>query len=73
MELLLPALLLLLLPVTKPPAGMFSFTGMSPAQVEAITRDHHVYLTKDGRISMAGVNTGNVKQLAAAIHAVTKQ
>lgn len=31
---------------------------------------HSVYATKDGRISVAGITTGNVKRLAAAIHAV---
>ncbi len=28
--------------------------------------------TRNGRISMAGVNSGNVERLAAAIHEVTK-
>ena len=31
---------------------------------------HSVYATKDGRISVAGITSGNVKRLAAAIHAV---
>ncbi|RUP33331.1 aspartate aminotransferase [Jimgerdemannia flammicorona] len=52
--------------------GMFCFSGLSPAQVEAIQNDWHVYLTKDGRISMAGISSGNVKYLAEAIHNVTK-
>jgi len=52
--------------------GMFCFTGLKPAQVEAITKDFSVYLTKDGRISVAGVSSGNVDYLAHAIHAVTK-
>lgn len=52
--------------------GMFCFTGMQPAQVERITKDFSVYLTKDGRISMAGVTSKNVEYLANAIHEVTK-
>merc|ERR1711962_1778183 len=32
--------------------------------------DHSVYLTKDGRISMAGVTSGNVGHLAKAMHDV---
>lgn len=32
---------------------------------------HSVYATKDGRISVAGITTGNVKRLAEAIHKVT--
>ncbi|CAG2106140.1 unnamed protein product [Medioppia subpectinata] len=52
--------------------GMFCFTGMDKDQVERITKDHSVYLTKDGRISMAGVTSGNVDYLAHAMHSVTK-
>lgn len=52
--------------------GMFCFTGMNTKQVEQITKDHSVYLTKDGRISMAGVTSKNVDYLAQSMHAVTK-
>lgn len=52
--------------------GMFCFTGMTPDQVAAITKDFSVYLTKDGRISMAGISSTNVGYLAEAMHAVTK-
>ncbi|KAK9799361.1 hypothetical protein WJX73_001924 [Symbiochloris irregularis] len=47
--------------------GMFSFTGLSPAQVENMTKKHHVYMTKDGRISMAGLNNAKTEYLAKAI------
>jgi aspartate aminotransferase len=52
--------------------GMFAYTGLKPAQVDKIKKDHHIYLTRDGRISMAGVNSNNVEHIATAIHAVTK-
>ncbi|CAL8243229.1 unnamed protein product [Lota lota] len=52
--------------------GMFCFTGLKPEQVERLTKEFSVYMTKDGRISMAGVTSGNVGYLAAGIHAVTK-
>ncbi|KAF2359213.1 Aminotransferase class I/classII [Trinorchestia longiramus] len=52
--------------------GMFCFTGMTPPQVEKLTKDFSVYLTKDGRISMAGVTSANVAYLAKGMHAVTK-
>ncbi|XP_055542365.1 aspartate aminotransferase, mitochondrial [Wyeomyia smithii] len=52
--------------------GMFCFTGMNQQQCERLTKDFSVYLTKDGRISMAGVTSKNVDYLAEAIHAVTK-
>jgi len=52
--------------------GMFCFTGMTPAQVEKLTKDHSVYLTKDGRIAIVGITTKNVEYLAHAMHIVTK-
>jgi aspartate aminotransferase, mitochondrial len=52
--------------------GMFCFTGMTAAQVEQLTSKYSVYLTKDGRISIAGVTSGNVGYLAHAMHQVTK-
>lgn len=52
--------------------GMFCFTGLKPDQVERLTKDFSIYLTKDGRISVAGVSSSNVDYLAKAIHDVTK-
>lgn len=40
-------------------------------QVEKLRADYHVYLTKDGRISMAGVTSGNVGYIAKGIADVT--
>ena len=51
--------------------GMFAYTGMTQSQVEAL-HAKSIYLTLNGRISMAGVNTNNVERLAQAIHDVTK-
>uniref|UniRef100_A0A8D1BMB0 Aspartate aminotransferase n=1 Tax=Sus scrofa TaxID=9823 RepID=A0A8D1BMB0_PIG len=52
--------------------GMFCFTGIKPEQVERLTKEFSIYMTKDGRISVAGVTSGNVGYLAHAIHQVTK-
>ncbi|KAK4936697.1 Aspartate aminotransferase, cytoplasmic [Elasticomyces elasticus] len=52
--------------------GMFSFTGLAEAQVLAIREKWHVYMTKNGRISMAGLNTGNVKYFAEALDDVVR-
>jgi aspartate aminotransferase len=52
--------------------GMFCYTGLTPEQVERIKKEYSVYLTKDGRVSIAGITSGNVKYLAEAIHNVTK-
>lgn len=47
--------------------GMFSYTGMNEKQVEHMTKVHHVYMTKDGRISLAGLNQAKCDYLADAI------
>lgn len=47
--------------------GMFTYTGLNPAQVENLTAKHHVYLTKDGRISMAGLSASKCGMLARGI------
>lgn len=52
--------------------GMFAFSGLAPEAVDALAADHSIYMTRNGRISMAGVNSRNVARLAAAIHEVTK-
>ncbi|KAE9975625.1 hypothetical protein BLS_002503 [Venturia inaequalis] len=51
--------------------GMFCYTGLTPAQMDALAKDSSVYATKDGRISVAGITSGNVKRLAEAIFKVT--
>lgn len=52
--------------------GMFCYTGLKSNEVEKLTKDFSIYLTKDGRISMAGVTSNNVEYLAHAMHEVTK-
>ena len=51
--------------------GMFCYTGLTLEQVQEARTKHNVYLTDDGRISMAGVNAGNVATIANAFHDVT--
>lgn len=52
--------------------GMFSYTGLNAAQCKILTEKHHVYLTSNGRISMAGVTSSNVKALAVGIHEASR-
>lgn len=52
--------------------GMFCYSGLSKEQVGQLKNEHSVYLTSNGRISMAGVTSGNYEYLAHAIHEVTK-
>lgn len=47
--------------------GMFSYTGLNEAQVKCLIEKHHIHLVKNGRISMAGINSKNVGYIAEAI------
>lgn len=42
-------------------------------QVAKLASEHHIYMTSNGRISMAGVTTKNVERLAQAMHKVTTE
>ncbi|MBX3603682.1 MAG: aspartate/tyrosine/aromatic aminotransferase [Piscinibacter sp.] len=50
--------------------GMFSYTGLSPAQVDRLREEFAVYLVRSGRMCVAGLNTGNVEATARAMAAV---
>ena len=52
--------------------GMFAYSGLNKDQVMTLREKHHVYCTADGRISMAGVTSGNAEYIAQAIHDVSK-
>jgi aspartate aminotransferase len=52
---------------------MFCFSGLNPDQVLKLREEHSIYMTGDGRISMAGVTSNNVKKLAAAMHVVSSE
>ncbi|KAI6191401.1 Aspartate aminotransferase [Aphelenchoides bicaudatus] len=47
--------------------GMFSYTGLTPQQVEHLVKVHKVFLLSDGRINVCGLNTRNVEYVAKAI------
>jgi aromatic-amino-acid transaminase len=50
--------------------GMFSYTGLTPAQVDALRETHGVYMVRSGRVCVAGLNESNVAATAAAMAAV---
>ena len=49
---------------------MLTWLGMC-LQVDKLAKDYSIYMTRNGRISMAGVNSQNVGPLSEAIHKVT--
>eukprot|EP00158_Paraphelidium_tribonemae_P000225 Partr_v1_DN20052_c0_g2_i1_m21361 putative Aspartate aminotransferase len=50
--------------------GMFSYTGLNPAQCERMVEECHVYMLASGRINVAGLNAASIPIAADAIHAV---
>jgi len=50
--------------------GMFAYTGMSSDMCDELTSKYSIFLTRDGRISLAGLNDGNIEYVAKAVHSV---
>ncbi|AFP68218.1 TPA: aromatic amino acid transaminase [Enterobacter kobei] len=50
--------------------GMFSYTGLSAAQVDRLRDEFGVYLIASGRMCVAGLNASNVHRVAQAFAAV---
>ncbi|MGL4182982.1 aromatic amino acid transaminase [Enterobacter ludwigii] len=50
--------------------GMFSYTGLSAAQVDRLREEFGVYLISSGRMCVAGLNASNVHHVAQAFAAV---
>jgi aspartate aminotransferase len=47
--------------------GMFSFLGLTREQAVRLREEHSVYMLDSSRINVAGVNAGNIDQLAEAV------
>ncbi|KAH7915815.1 pyridoxal phosphate-dependent transferase [Hygrophoropsis aurantiaca] len=56
----------------KSQIGMFSFTGLKTEQCKALAEKAHIYMTMDGRISMAGLNGSNVEYFAQGVDAAVR-
>ncbi|WP_323003659.1 amino acid aminotransferase [Denitromonas sp.] len=50
--------------------GMFSFTGLTAAQVERMKSEHGIYAVSTGRICLAALNSKNIDTVAKAIASV---
>jgi len=53
--------------------GMFCYSGLTAEQVVTLREFHHVYMTRDGRMSVAGLNDSNVAYVGRAIKQVIEQ
>ncbi|THH11583.1 hypothetical protein EW145_g539 [Phellinidium pouzarii] len=56
----------------KSQIGMFSFTGLTQPQTKALADKAHIYMTADGRISMAGLNSSNIEYFAESVSKAVK-
>lgn len=52
--------------------GMFSFSGLQGDQAERLKRDFGIYLLKNGRINVAGLNSGNIDYVCDSIAGLLK-
>ncbi|KAJ5741639.1 hypothetical protein N7533_011048 [Penicillium manginii] len=52
--------------------GMFSYTGLTKEQVSRLRDEFHIYLLPSGRISVCGLNEGNLQYVIHAIGEVIK-
>jgi aromatic-amino-acid transaminase len=52
--------------------GMFSYSGLTAAQVDRLREQHGVYAVSTGRICVAALNSGNIDPVCDAIAAVLK-
>jgi len=50
--------------------GMFSFAGLTPAQVDRLRDEFAIYMVRSGRMNVAGMSPDTLPRLAAAITAV---
>jgi aspartate aminotransferase len=47
--------------------GMFSLLGVTPQAVQRLREQHHIYMTSDSRMNLAGIMPHNVDYVAGAI------
>lgn len=49
-----------------------SFTGLTQPQTKALAEKAHIYMTADGRISMAGLNSHNIDYFSESVSKAVK-
>ena len=52
--------------------GMFSFTGLTPEQVERLQSKFGIYMVSNSRMCVAGLNSSNIDYVANAMVDVLK-
>jgi aromatic-amino-acid transaminase len=52
--------------------GLFSYTGLTRAQVERLRSEYSIYAIDTGRVCVAALNSANIDYVAEAIAAVIR-
>jgi aspartate/tyrosine/aromatic aminotransferase len=52
--------------------GLFSYSGLTPRQVDALRERHSIYVVRNGRINVAGITRHNIDRMADALADVLK-
>ena len=50
--------------------GLFSYSGLTPEQVQVLRDEKAIYMPSNGRINIAGLNTQNISEVADALLSV---
>lgn len=53
-------------------AGMFSYSGLSKAQVDRLREEYAIYAIGTGRICVAALNRGNLETVVAAVASISR-
>lgn len=52
--------------------GMFSFSGLTPVEVDRLREEHSIYMVRSGRINVAGMREATMARLCAAVASVVR-
>ena len=52
--------------------GMFAFTGLTSDEVDTLRKEENVYMTFDGRLSLAGLSLADIPYVAQSIARVRR-
>ncbi|MGH6697252.1 aromatic amino acid transaminase, partial [Sphingopyxis sp.] len=53
--------------------GLFALLPLDPEEVDALRRDHGIYMARSGRINVAGLNDGNLDRFVAAVASLPRR
>ena len=54
----------------RPQKGMFSYSGLTPMQVDRLKAEHGIYIVGSGRINVAGIDEKRLEWLAQSVASV---